>query len=377
MVTKVDYTEEIRAAFDQGADYARTKISRLAANATQFAKDCVSLEGPRIAIVCPTSEELSALIHVMSTKKDDVLEKESEHPLKGIIRESTITYYRAVIDSSAKGRLDVVLCCARDQGVAATSYAVTAMLKDYPLVEHVVLCGVSAGVPHPLPLNSDPSFSRLQKHEKEKYVSDCEENNLRLGDIAIGVSAFQFDFGKITRRGFARRDLPRRACPKLLDVCEDLYRERKKRQPWQKYLTSALRRQGIQRPKPASDKVYDWEIVTKEGEIAEIQGQLRNKPGRMSSDPKNGPNIRKVNVGTSNAVIKDPSIRQFLWDHHRVGAIEMEGAAAADAVVRSGAQFLIIRGISDYSSPDKNDAWWMYAATAAASFARCVVEDLS
>ena len=371
----MDYTEELSTSVDETGEAAKLRHRYLLNKASIFLRDKISGVGPRLAIICPTSDEFNALLNIFRHEPTDVIEEIEDPPLSGVTNDSSLSY-RTIRFRNRSGKDATVLACyARDQGVAATVYTATAMIKDFPLISHVILCGVSAGVPHPVPLATDTDFSNLSEEDQAKKISECSENHVNLGDIVVGQSAFQFDFGKITPQGFARRDLAKLACPRLLQVVEDLYLERRTDQPWSKYIESALRNLDLQQPDATKDVLYDWSIkTTKKGRVREKRQSLRVVPPRLASDPPEGPNIRKVTIGTSNAVIKDPRVRQFLWDNHEIGAIEMEGAAAADAVIRSGADFLIVRGISDYSSPDKNNDWWMYSAVCAASFTRCIVE---
>ena len=59
-----------------------------------------------------------------------------------------------------------------------------------------------------------------------------------------------------------------------------------------------------------------------------------------------------------------------------VYAVEMEASGIADTTWEMGTGYIVIRGICDYCDEYKNDDWQEYAALAAASYARDLIENL-
>lgn len=54
----------------------------------------------------------------------------------------------------------------------------------------------------------------------------------------------------------------------------------------------------------------------------------------------------------------------------------MEASGIADTTWEMGTGYIVIRGICDYCDEYKNDDWQEYAALAAASYARDLIENL-
>ena len=74
----------------------------------------------------------------------------------------------------------------------------------------------------------------------------------------------------------------------------------------------------------------------------------------------------------------DEVVRGFEAQWSKLAAIEMEGGASAAALHmsrRAGRRFLMIRGVQDFADKNKDDTWRLYAADAAAAFARALLED--
>jgi hypothetical protein len=86
------------------------------------------------------------------------------------------------------------------------------------------------------------------------------------------------------------------------------------------------------------------------------------------------PRIHYGKIGSANILMKDALRRDAVARRHGVRAVEMEASGVADATWTSGRHYLVIRGISDYGDPLKNDIWQGYAALAAAAYARALLE---
>ena len=80
-------------------------------------------------------------------------------------------------------------------------------------------------------------------------------------------------------------------------------------------------------------------------------------------------------IASSNTLLKDPVLRDYLQDQLRVKAVEMEGSGVADALwCQNGFGYLVIRGTCDYCDSEKNTEWQNYAALIAAAYTRTVIE---
>jgi nucleoside phosphorylase len=77
-------------------------------------------------------------------------------------------------------------------------------------------------------------------------------------------------------------------------------------------------------------------------------------------------------IGSGEKVITDPKVSEELSSHWaKLIGLEMEGVGTALAAWRAATPpgFLIVKGISDWADPEKDDSWRGYAAEASAVFA--------
>lgn len=81
-------------------------------------------------------------------------------------------------------------------------------------------------------------------------------------------------------------------------------------------------------------------------------------------------------IASANTLLKSYKKRQQLKEEFGVYAVEMEASGIADTTWEMGTGYIVIRGICDYCDEYKNDDWQEYAALAAASYARDLIENL-
>jgi nucleoside phosphorylase len=81
-------------------------------------------------------------------------------------------------------------------------------------------------------------------------------------------------------------------------------------------------------------------------------------------------------IGSANILLKDPKLRDKVRDQFSVRAIEMEGSGIMDAGWVMDRDIMVVRGVCDYCDDYKSDTWQRYAALAAASYARGLIEAL-
>lgn len=360
-------------------------------SAVQNAHTVVS-ERPRVAIICPTIDEFTALRGALGNTSFVPPASKMAPGFRAV----AMTYNIAEVptmdsDGQPRGKTEPVVCAhVMRQGLPSMSFSVTALLHAFPTVNHVILCGVAAGVPTPPPTMdgwraSLPAGRVGTKGEYHRLLLKHGETDVRLGDIVVCESAVQFDFGKATMKGFEPRGEPIRACEHMRAVNDRLYERMRSdgQRPWDAYLDEALRfasrhrRSPLKRPK-VDDLWHHSLSRNEEGELVILRGESPLPRGIPTHRvPKGRPNIFRSKVGSSDMVMKDSVERDKVGRRHGVGVLEMEGSAALEAAASIGeCRGLIVRGICDYADPDKNDDWWMYAACAAAAYSRCVVERL-
>ncbi|KAF5633833.1 nucleoside phosphorylase [Fusarium tjaetaba] len=141
------------------------------------------------------------------------------------------------------------------------------------------------------------------------------KHDIRLGDVVVGNSVVQYDFGSETEADFQIKDRVLQSSPSDVEnlvssLCSD----------------PVLIRSSIDR--------YLGEITAKEG----------------------------------NKVIKRAVFRDEIAAKHDVKCFEMEAAGIANTM-----PYLVVRGISDYCDGNKNDDWHEYAAATAAAYAKLLL----
>lgn len=105
----------------------------------------------------------------------------------------------------------------------------------------------------------------------------------------------------------------------------------------------------------------------------------RSKPIKRLRNPGRKPGRSLIHMGTiacANVVLKTASVRSRLKEDFDAMAIEMESSGLAEAVLHARKGYFVVRGTCDYGNDDKNKEWQPYAATAAAAFARELVESM-
>ena len=93
----------------------------------------------------------------------------------------------------------------------------------------------------------------------------------------------------------------------------------------------------------------------------------------------NPPEVYAGVIASGEKVINDQATRRnIIKQHRKIEAIEMEGYGVNAAAWQQPkpVRCLLIRGLSDYADGEKNDDWQVYAASAAASFARHFLSDI-
>lgn len=284
---------------------------------------------PTIGIITALPEEYFEMKNLMVNPQEDT------QPGRGAGRR----YARGNIPAAAGGSHRIVLCLA-DQGNNASSVRATQLLQHYPTVEYIFMTGIAGGVPNP-----------------QKPVE-----HVRLGDIVVSDKngVIQFDFGKKLDGTLDIRAKPVPSGAELDEAARLLLADEDDG-AWMKYIEGSK----IRRPKPDTDILHD---------SVQIEKVIRHPAD--SERVEGRPRVFRGPIGSSNALLKDPVLRDRLRDEYSVKAIEMEGSGIADAAWVHAKEYLVIRGISDYCDSYKDDAWKRYAALAAAAFTRALIESI-
>jgi nucleoside phosphorylase len=243
----------------------------------------------------------------------------------------------------------VVLSQVVEMGNTTTAASVTNLLRDYPSVRYIIMCGIGGGVPS----------------------IESVENHVRLGDIVISGSSgvIEFDRGKANPDGFEFTHPPRPPSQALSNILKGIQSARLRgERPWLEYIPMACKANQATIPLPATDIL----LATDSNE--EISHPV--DPSRKEGEPQ----IIIGSIGASDSVLKDPLKRDMLRDVHKIRAVEMESAGIASAALANEiGGYLTIRGICDYCDIRNKETlknWQPYAAAVAAAFARAVIESI-
>jgi nucleoside phosphorylase len=248
----------------------------------------------------------------------------------------------------------VVATClpSKDIGTASAAVTATSMMASFVSVQFILLVGIAGGV-------------RSEVHD------------IRLGDVVI--SRFQgttsgvvsYDQGaENADQSFERRG-PSMGPSRLLcaalsimesapdHLCFDL----------QPHLASiAARCREYRRPVQEADK---------EPRMQCNSCNLRQPGSGQCCEEPNGkpfdlPEIHYGVIASGNRVVKRAEFRDQVAGQYSALCFEMEAAG----VFKATSNCLVIRGISDYCDAEKNDSWQYYAAAAAASYARVLLDQI-
>jgi nucleoside phosphorylase len=231
-------------------------------------------------------------------------------------------------------------------GNNAAANRASSLLERFPGIEAVLMVGIAGGIPNP---------AKPDEH-------------VRLGDIVVSAErgVIQYDFVKDEARELLPRHPPRPPGAALIDAVRMLEaHEYVRLRPWLTHLRTGLQRLRMRRPPARTDVLVDL--------------RRSRTPFRHPTDPKRRagcPRVFIAPIASANVLLKNAARRDALRASFGVRAVEMEGSGIADAAWDHLIGYLVIRGICDYCDDTKNDTWQEYAALAAASYARALIESL-
>ncbi|KAJ0342017.1 hypothetical protein COL26b_008104 [Colletotrichum chrysophilum] len=225
-------------------------------------------------------------------------------------------------------------------GKTSSSGAAAALRSSYTGLKLAILAGVCGGVPG----------------------SGDEVDEMILGDVVISKSVIQFDLGRQYPDKFSRKDTIHDNLGRsnldirsLLAVYEsDFGRGRLERgcadvlEKIQRKAVKERRRTRYGRPPPSEDTLFK---------------------DRLADSETQSPQIFIGNVASGDTVMKSGDRRDKLAQEHGIIAFEMEGAGMWDQI-----PCIIVKGVCDYADSHKNKKWQPYAAIAAASVTKALLE---
>lgn len=240
---------------------------------------------------------------------------------------------------SANGGIHKVALGLCGMGNNKASIRAMSMQSHFPNIESIIMVGIAGGIPTP--------------NDVEKHV--------RLGDIVVSKGVVQYDFNKKTNEKIVCRSEPAIPSAKLLEALDAIsVKEYEDIYEWKTYID----RYAVGKfKKPLAEDV-----------LHDDKGQIVKHPNDEMRDGY--PKVFYGKIASANILLKSYVTRQKLKEKFGAYAVEMEASGIADATWDMGRGYIVIRGICDYCDEFKNDDWQEYAAIAAASYARNLIENL-
>ncbi|KAL2859987.1 5'-methylthioadenosine/S-adenosylhomocysteine nucleosidase family protein [Aspergillus lucknowensis] len=318
-----------------------------------------------VAIVCALSLEFNAV----STLVDEFWDEDGEY--YGRADGDTNIYTTGRI-----GKSNLVLVLLAGMGKVSAAAAAASFRSSYPGLRLALVTGICGGVP---------------------YLADSEE--LLLGDVVISKRIVQYDFGKQYPDGFSTRtaveDSLGRASKhirNLLAVFEtDLARDRLERKaavyPQQIQDSTSTHYQHKHRRSAqcscaettdSSSSVCNESRTLSCDELGcdrkylvrrerlECKRQLEAE-GRIKE--AQAPSVYAGSIGSGDAVIKSGGDRDRIAKVHDLATFEMEGAGVWEEI-----PCIVVKAVCDYADSHKNKSWQHFAAAAAASTTKALLE---
>lgn len=243
----------------------------------------------------------------------------------------------------------VALALMKQYGNNNAAITTSNLQRSFPGISDIIMLGIAGGI---------PDYDHYNKH-------------VRLGDIVIsmGSGVVQYDNLKKEVEKITIRDNSPKPSAFLVDIVNQIEADRiQGKYPWEKFISENFSKiENGDRPSDEKDLLFKYNDVANP-----IKVEHPSDETRLLHKSK----IHYGIIGAANILLKDPHLRDQLKRDCNVIAIEMEGSGVADSSWFAGNNYLIVRGISDYCDPQKNDLWQGHAAICAAAYTRCLLEKI-
>ena len=294
-----------------------------------------------VAVICPLELEALAMIRQLDSDKDygEEFSADCHFTLGGIGK------HNIVITSLPAGRL----------GHTSAAVAAQQTKAKFPNIQCFLLVGVAGGVP-------------------------SEKHDIRLGDVVVSFpdgkhgGVVQYDFGKEEEQFIhsgQTNSVPQRLLTFLTSVKLRHARFPMRKPRFVEYLEVQMAN-GLEKPSSSSDRLFPSSEFHKE------DGDYRScdETKALVRNAREHPHVHYGLIASGNRVMKNGTQRDHYNQMHgnSVIAYEMEAAGLMNFT-----PCLVIRGVSDYADSHKppNDKWHIFAAAAAASYAREFIEQVT
>ncbi|KXJ87851.1 hypothetical protein Micbo1qcDRAFT_98608, partial [Microdochium bolleyi] len=249
------------------------------------------------------------------------------------------------------GRFNVALACLPAGGMGMNNAAIVSsnMRRTFVSIELQLVVGIAGGVP-------------------------SATNDIRLGDVVVGLNVVQHDFGKTIQEG-------------LFTGTATVYTPSAKVMAAVTALRAQYDMRGSQIPSMLDHMLLDYPKMTQYASRDRLQDDLfestyehpgtsttcetcaRSRLVTRGSRAETAPIVHFGTIASGNQVIKHGQTRDRIGLQHDALCLEMEGAALKGL----DTPFLVIRGVCDYANSHKNKQWQPYSAAVAAACAKEII----
>lgn len=253
------------------------------------------------------------------------------------------------------GKHNVIIACLPSGGYGITHAATVAvqLRTTFPSIRFGLMVGIGGGVPS----------SGL---------------DIRLGDIVVSLpeegcgGVIQYDFGKTLSGGhFHPTGMLNRPPEILLTAVSKLRSFDYWKCSQVPEFISHVQAKNARFARPEQeDRLFRADYTHRNGDTCKECDPAQTI--RRSLRRNNDPVVHYGRIASANQVMKDSRRRDQLAKDLRVCCVEMEAAGIMNII-----SCLVIRGISDYADSHKNKEWQLYAATAAAAYAKELILTVS
>ena len=214
----------------------------------------------------------------------------------------------------------ITAMCLETAGTLPCSHAIRDYVEVYGRPDLAILCGMAMGI-----------------------VEDPDDPNARPapGDVVVANIVFDTNPRRVTRDGEHSRFEPYRLEPA---VFFDAAAHVRKLSGFAERLDTAVSKLD----------------------------ETRHPPAHLAKEWHSKVTVRALVSGDE--LVEDGSGADRASFHDRIEALEMEAAGFASTCHHLGAPWLVVRGIADYGTEDRDKDWQAYAAAAAMAFTRTFLE---
>ncbi|KAI0446019.1 hypothetical protein F4803DRAFT_569193 [Xylaria telfairii] len=252
------------------------------------------------------------------------------------------------------GHHNVVLAYSPlEPGIATASAAASKLARDYPRIRFGLLVGIAGGVP-------------------------SSAIDIRLGDVVVGVpkgiypGVIQLGRGKdLENNEFERTGSLNKPPGLLLGSVASLTAQKEQcSSQLNELIKSVVKSEPkYQYPGQQFDVLNSGPCNQCRNKCTDRHNHIPNREPRASEQPV----VHLGLIGSGDTVIKNSEKRDELAKKFGIICIEMEAAGVMSGEI----PFLVIRGISDYADPEKNDHFHNYASLTAAACAKLLLNKVT